>query len=877
MKKRIRLATLILSLLLSVIAVMSIGTVAYAGEEEEEEEKHIWKVTYLGGVEDYYDDFAAPFADTLSRDGAVYTFLPDSFDLYMDKYVTVRAQADVTLDFRGKKIVCPETKEQQNDINKHMFSCTSSNGSTITFLMEGAEMYAAHQGRTAIQMTGKGRLVVDGGALGGKLFAPGAIHVYTDNTGDAEPSLIKNMYIYKPSGNMTGLISARQNGVIKIVDSVIVSPNASWDTVFLHNKGKVIVENSFVANLANGRVIGVNKDATTPSFQLHDGSFLYGSVSSEVAGFGMSFYPTSHYSENLSRFATDETDMSVKAVNNSVKIYSSTQVGSYTTATQKIKFNYVVAEDMRPSSSQNAASVWRMELPDGSFEYTDKFYSAFKYASDYKSFTLLKTVKIERSASAMIDGDFVIDLDGRNLIISDEYEADYPSFLSVTGTGNLTIRMKNSIVSVPKMTFISATGISNVTVECDGGFIGAKTVIDALDANVEIVNAILETTSGNAVSTDKNIILDGVTVVGGGVGQLVHASANVALLNKCKLFTTTGSCAVATNGQLSVSDSTYISGTVSATDIVLEDYAAFSHKPKASKIDKIILKENVKVAFTLTTYDGEKLTTVKKTYTFGYISSDLNENILANFTMDESVAFNLYIPTSVVEYADFAIRLSIDGLLMEFDEKDASKTVVSNREYSKFVYPYVYPTEYSSVINIKLISGDVSVDVTPSVSELFESSFAACEDEAGKSIMATYAAYACALSDAPLTNEDMISRVKTYVPFGNSFNVPVGNPYLDAEEQKLVIAFARGFTGEANATVRFGAEDITVYAEVGSKDISIPVYRLDPNQKIILTLIENGQEEEYSFYVFDLIDRVYDTGLGEYLKLYGAYLLSFKK
>jgi hypothetical protein len=143
--------------------------------------------------------------------------------------------------------------------------------------------------------------------------------------------------------------------------------------------------------------------------------------------------------------------------------------------------------------------------------------------------------------------------------------------------------------------------------------------------------------------------------------------------------------------------------------------------------------------------------------------------------------------------------------------------------------------------------------------------------------MATYAAYASASSGSALENEEMRACAVGYTAIGNGFSMPHGNISFNVSEQKIVISFARGFTGEARAEFTFGAQTLTASAEVGSKDISVPVYRLKPGEQIILTLVENGQESEYSFYVFDVIEAAADTGSSEYLRLYGAYLESLAK
>jgi hypothetical protein len=143
--------------------------------------------------------------------------------------------------------------------------------------------------------------------------------------------------------------------------------------------------------------------------------------------------------------------------------------------------------------------------------------------------------------------------------------------------------------------------------------------------------------------------------------------------------------------------------------------------------------------------------------------------------------------------------------------------------------------------------------------------------------MATYAAYASASSGIKLEMEEMISAAKGYTDLCNGFSVPHGKIGFNVEEQKLVISFARGFAGEARAEFKFGGETLTFSADVGSKDISIPVYRLNPNEKIILSLIENGEQTEYGFYIFDAIEAAKDTASGEIMRLYGAYLESLAK
>ena len=886
MKRRItHLSLLTFILLTSLIFAMLGVNVSADGTTEgsvdsttDETENYIWKATYPGGTEEYFDTFRAPFATQMTRDGAVYTLIPETYNLYMDDYVNISFLVDVTIDLRGKKIICPETKEEQNDINKHVFNCSSSNGSTITFLMEDAEFYAAHQGRTAIQMSGKGHLVVDGGVNGGKLFSPGGIHVYCNPMSDGKTSVIKNMYIYKPSGNMTGLISARQNGIIKIVDSIIVSPKQGWPTIYLDQSGRVILENTFAANIEGGQLITV-KDTSTAKVEVHDGCYIYGTVH-ENAAFEMSFYPTTYYSLDLSRLATEDEVISARTVSHSFRIHTSEKVGSYTSATKKFTFKYALTEDMKPTKTQNAASIWRMERKDGQVLYTDKFYGAFKYASDYSSFTLLKDYTVERRATAVINGDFIIDLDGHDLTLKEDYSADYPAFIDLGGEGSLSVRLSGSKVYLPNMQFIVSTGIDSITLSATNSYLNAKSVIDAAGADIEIEGGYYDVGSGDAFATDKNVIIDAVTVVGNGVGQLIRADMNAAILNKTRLFTTTGACAVITNGKLSVSNGTYIYGTVAASELELENYAAFSHNPKADSINMIILKDTTKVAFEFLSYDGIELKRNKKTYSFGYISTKLDDGMMASFTMSEDVALNIYIPTAVVKHGEnFLLRLSIDGLLMEVDSSDGKESVIGNRAYTCFKYPYVYPASYYSDVNLTMMAGSQSVEMIYPLNELFGVTLSLIEDEGMKSAVATYCTYAARSSGKSVdADSDIAANTVLYRETGSSgelFKKLVRSVSFDVEEQKATLYFAEGFTGSMKVSYKYGDSNLTYEATAADGSITLPVYRLSPYDKVEIVHYDSGSNESVELSIYDIISFTdKDSLTGEYLRLLGAYMQS---
>ena len=50
------------------------------------------------------------------------------------------------------------------------------------------------------------------------------------------------------------------------------------------------------------------------------------------------------------------------------------------------------------------------------------------------------------------------------------------------------------------------------------------------------------------------------------------------------------------------------------------------------------------------------------------------------------------------------------------------------------------------------------------------------------------------------------------------------------------------------------------------------MYRLAAHEAIVLTLVENGEESEYTFYIFDAIESAsVDSPTGDMLRLLGAY------
>ena len=869
-----------LKILLSVLLIIAVSSItavyvsAAPKAASDPSEGMLWKITHSDGTVDYAEGFSEPFVDGEYRRGDVFKFLEDKYYLYHENFATIKTAVDITVDLTGVSIICPETKEDIEDINADVFNLSLSNAATVTFLMDGAEIYVPSHGRCAFSVSGNGYIAVDGGESGGKIFAPGALNLTTTATASSKKSYFKNMYLYKSSQNMNGLVCSRENAVLNLIDCYAVSENKSWVVFYIVNNGKIILNNTVAFNTAGSGLLNVDNTGT-PAIEINDGSYFYG-ASSFASNLVVKLQPESFYSDDISAYIEEDDVLKVESVKQLFKLYSSDVAGEYTGKVADLTFNYVLADSMVTTQTIKFDSVWKLEKKDGTFEYTANVYTPYRYANDYKSFTLLRNIFLDKGFAAALNSDFTLNLDSYSVFAS--AGSDIRCMLSVSGSGNLTLLLDKSSIIMEAATFVKADGQQNVTVNAEGTFVKSDMLIDASVADVTVKGGFFEALGGDGISTSGNVVIDGATLKGVGHGDLVNAKGKVSLFANTNLLASLGAAAVISESELRMASNLYIHGSVRASSIVTEGAATFSSAPEA-KLDKLLLCDTYRKAFDILTYTSKGVETKRVTYTFTHQLTELNSGIYASFTFYSDVALNIYLPQSVVDAnSEFALRIAVDGFLYEAKAEDSVRIVKGGRNFAKFTYSYIYPTSYSSVVSLTVISGSFTAQSEARVSELLDRTLSKTDNQSDKSVVASYMAYSMRASGAYVPQDGIVEQLRVkFSPSSSSSDLMkyMSGVSFSPSNSEITFTFKSELAGSFAVSYMFGNEPLKYDALATDGNMSIPVYRLAPNSEVEITYILDEKEEKTVVNIFDIINSVDENSTSyEIVRLYGAYLQS---
>lgn len=871
MKKSKILLSVLLIILISCVSAVAVSA---AGTNYDPAEGMLWKITHSDGTVDYAEGFNEPFVEGAYRQGDVFEFLEDKYYLYHENFITIKTSVDITVDLTGVSIICPETKADVSDINAQVFNLSLSNAATVTFLMDGAEMYVPTHARSAFGVNGNGYIVIDGGEVGGKVFAPGAVNLMTDPSDQNKQSHFKNMYFYKNSVNMAALISVRNTAVLKLTDCYAVSENGSWPVFNLIKNGKIILNNTVAFNTAGSGLFKCDNTGT-PTVEINDGSYFYG-ASSFASNVNLKLSPESFYSDDISAYVGEDDVLKIEYIKQLFKVYSFTAAGEYVEKVADLTFNYVLADNMVTTPNRKYDSVWQLEKSDGTVVYTANIYTPFRYAKEYKSFTLLRNVTLDKGWAAALSADFTLNLGTYKVLASEG--SDIRCMLSVSGTGNLTLQFDKSTVVIETATLVKADGQQNITVNSAEAFIKTDTLIDAGVANVTVKGGFYEAVGGDGIATAGSVIIEGATVKGVGHGKLIDAKGKVSLFAGTNILASLGAGAVFSEDELRVAKDLYIHGRVKAASVVAEGDATFSCAPEA-KMDKLLLGDTYRKAFDILTYTSKGVETKRVTYTFTHQLTELNRNLYASFTFYSDASLNIYLPQSVVDAnSEFALRIVVDGLLYEAKAEDCQRVVKGGKNLAKFTYGYIYPTSYSSVVTLTVISGSFNSQSEVRISELLDRTLDKTENELDKSVVASYIAYSAKASGVTLAADGEVEQLRMkFSASGASADLMkyMASVSFSSSNREVTFGFKSELGGAFSVSYLFGNEQLKYDASATDGSMSIPVYRLAPNAEVEITYTSDGQEDKFTVNMFDIINSIDEKSTSyEIARLYGAYLQS---
>ncbi|MBE6636050.1 MAG: hypothetical protein E7617_07630 [Ruminococcaceae bacterium] len=872
MKKLLRILYIILALGLM---IASVCVVSSASSSASAPEGAVWQVTHANGAVDYYYGFAEAF--TTISEGDVFKLLPKEYEVRYTSssdhdFATVRANANITIDLCGSVIYCDAT----GDVAAQLFNVSSTNGSLVTVLLENTVIYVPAGGRTAFSASGSAMIDMDGGEAGGKIFAPGALNLTANYSDESMCSYIRNLYCYKSSKNMAGMISSRGTSKLKLIDTYAVGPDGNNLPIYVVDAGEIIMENSVGISVGGGDVAKFQTPKSGATLTVGEGSALYGKITGYTEACILNLENGSLFTQDVSAHVQKYTECVGGEFVVPFTYYTSSVVGSYATGNVNLTYLYSIRPSYVLKDEYEEGLFWKLEDSEGNIKYSDSLVPVTNDTDGkYVSLTLLEDKAFTEGITLGIPSEMKIDLSGRTVTLSEE--ATDTVLISVKGRGTLQLDITNSVIVSERVTFLRAESLRKASVIAGGAYLNVACAVVSDSTDVAVEGGHYSANSGRAfVINDASLTMRALTVL----GATISCDEDVTVFEGVNLLPPLGQAAITSEGVISLADGTLISGSVGAKSLFMEGIVRLGGAPETKNSNMLIIEDRTQIDIPVLEKKGEMIENVNKTYTFKYRTAQINENLHFNFEFRSFVTLNVYIPKGIAESSsDFKFRLSVTGLLLDADNSKATDVNIGGKTYRCFSYKYVYPTSYYDDVNLTLISGDFSHTSSRPLSELIERSFTAADEDV-KRIIATWAAYALDISASALpTDSPMAEYVREFTPEERIID-PVAK-YIsyaryDVPNQKLILTPKPAQSGTLTLIYGFGDEQLR-YLMPLNEDIHLPIYRLNNGKAISAVAEVSGGTERFMFDLYTLIAFMpADSSSRHDLELYAAYLASIQ-
>ena len=659
MKKKIY--SRIFAIFLAVI-LLSMSLILFAGAEASDASDGtapataVWQITHKDGTVEYSDSFKGGFSKI--SDGDVFKLLPKTYNVYLADYANVRMSSavNITIDLRGTTIIAPET----GDVNGQIFNISDSNkGATVNVLMENATIYAAPGGRCAFSVGGYTVINIDGGEDGGKIYAGGALNLTSNYTDESTYSTVKNMYCYKSTPNMAGMICSRNTSKLKLVDTYAVGGGGSGTTLplYVRNSGCMILENSHGISLNGSNVLEFVEATDETSFTLSRGSTLYGIVKGMTDPSLMKIAADTRLERDYSATLLGDSYILNEITEIKRTVYTSSAVGEEISSEVTLVYSYSVVENITLEDTQTSSSVWKLE-GGGAVKYASSLSALNTEGSPYVKATLLCDIRISEATVIDLPRDLEIDFAGKTVTLSSG--ADVGFAFIVNGSGNLTLELGTSKINLIGAGFLRANNKGSVKIT-SSGMLAADVLVSKTksDATLSIEGGSYLARFGNAISSESTVQLKNLSVTAKESGTLVASSADIKI-DGCTLIAKTGECAISTDSTLFLASKNYVSGKIYASDITVGDYSYFTEKPVSVSISTPLIAEQSIKQLDVLSENGGTLSSAKISVTFAYytreyILSDTKQNNSVWMLTDENgnVKYTDHIYTPFVDLSKF--------------------------------------------------------------------------------------------------------------------------------------------------------------------------------------------------------------------------------
>lgn len=701
-------------------------------------------------------------------------------------------------------------------------------------LGKGSLLYAAHSGDSFVKIKGEVSAASIITARGGRVSLTGGSFIVNDTLVHSAGSVSISTVTVNAESVRGDLILA---ATVTIADSLIYAPSARYA---VYSAGDLVLSSSVTVI---GRVVAQTIDASASV-----SNFSSYPEASNMNGSGI--YPMQK-----------QVALMLPAIGeNGIELLETLAIITHTNE----RYNLYDEPTDR--------SVWKVVLKDGSVKYSENETTPFYFISQYSELALMCDLAVKNGFDIMLSGDFKIDLSSFTLSVA---EGCIPDVLfTVSGEGRFTVTSSGSAIIAPDSVIFLVSSRRGLFCELGGGTVIGRSLCSVKDSSAEL-SALTFVGGGEAISAiGSELKLDGCVVIGNGAGELLKSDGDVYLYGATKLAAQTGMTVLNISGTLYADADSGLYGTTSAAAFSVAKGCMFSHVPDGIVSNMPLLREkNSQNLITYTLDEGGNLTSGTVRVIYAYASGALNKGLSASFVFNTVATLCVYVPESVTSLEDFKIRIMLGGILYEADVEDGKGVKVGNTAYTRFVYPYVYPTSYNADVSVTLLADGFMSYSSASIERLVEASFAAAEGEGLKTVIATYAAFSKAsLGNALPTESEMAEYVHKYsgeYGTGADLREILGYVRYNIIDGALVLGAPKK-NAAYTVTYRFGTEDLTYTLGIGESELSIPIFRLAPNADISVSV--EGEDNVYTFNLYD----VYRYGkVGTSARTYLAYRLAY--
>lgn len=843
--------------------VMTLGIFAFSSSAADENSDAVWKVQHADGSIEYYNNYYDAY--TKVKSGDYFTMVKDRVELTGSAQCTI-SDAVFTLDYGDSTVVFTEKTIRDTRV---VFKGSKN---TINIVANGAKIFMQTD-NVGFMNLGNNTMIVNGGE--DLLTYHGPCFVDT-SSGSVE---LNDVYMRKNTQNMRGLICSRGNAKISIYNSILSGTNGKY-CLLAHSNGTIDVYNTIMFAEDNGQFVDIDGETNkNASVTLHSGTYVYGQFyirnggSLKIAdGVYTNFDPTP--------YLIDDCRASASTVKSTETLRSFVEPASEEISTHTVSYTYTTTPPFVIDPVKNATSVFRIIDKNGkTVGYSSDFYQTLLNHQDGQTLRLLRHVDLSDIKPITLKGNLTVDLANYNVFITDETKVNASTnIFTLLGKGTFTLQANSSVISAPKgVGFINTGAGIDINLELGGAYVFTTNGINFAGSTLTVKGGYLNVNTDKAAITSVgDLLLEETAIVNDGKGLVVDAYAG---------FTSKTSDLASMKGEYAIKslfsvnlEGGIIYGLIDTKTLSATNGTRFSKASTDVDSDFFFSNELKVYNFVAFSHKGYTVTRREIPLMLDYVARNVSGDVLANFTLENHLSLNVYIPAYVFgNDKDGCGRIVVDGLLYNVDTDDGVKCYVDSGVYYRFVYPFIYHDGLDASGRVDCVYGSHKESVEFNVIDVLVASMEKCKDENVRRAIGAYLMFAFEVKDV----EGSEQILEGYSEFEYPLYTGTDNEELSSilrtavfsVEGYINLLFEKNVTA-ATVTYGYGGRQLTSSMEDGK--LKIMTFRIDAYADMSITYTDEAGEHTFTFNLTDLygVTALGDTYSSRIFRSYIIFLTS---